>query len=166
MRKLSLPLALFLALSVAGCDVTNVYSDTEVASVPLTFRFNDATFNGGVASVQYTMPEISQPVVDHGVVVVYFRDQGTWTALPYAFGVESEDLPAVDYTVSIGYAFERRMLEVFFEVSTPDVWDAALDRLQNRYDLRAVVIRDLAFGKNAPDLSNYEAVRAYYGLPE
>jgi hypothetical protein len=166
MRHLSLPLALVIALSVAACDVTNVYSDTEVASVPLVFRFNDASFNGAVASIQYTMPEISQPVVDHGVVMVYFRDQGTWSALPYAFGVESGELPAVDYTVSIGYGFERRMLEIFVELSTPDVWDAALDRLQSRYDMRAVVIRDRAFGKNAPDLTNYEAVRDYYGLPD
>jgi hypothetical protein len=166
MRLLSLPLALLLAATVAACDVTNVYSDTEVVSVPLSFRFSEAAFNGPVASVQFTMPEITQPVVDHGAVMVYFRDQGTWTALPYAFGVESAELAAVDYTVSLGYAFERRVLEVFVEVSTAEIWDDALDRLQSRYDMRAVIIRDRAFGKNAPDLTNYEAVRDFYGLPE
>jgi hypothetical protein len=166
MKALLVPLILVSALVLSACDVTKVYSDTEVASVPLVFRFSEASFNGRVASVQFNMPEISQPVVDHGAVMVYFRDQGTWTALPYSFGVESAEVPAVDYTVSMGYAFEDRFLEAFFEISTAEVWDDALDRLQPRYDMRAVIIRDFAYGKNGPDFSNYEAVRQYYGLPE
>lgn len=164
--KATLPLLLAGMLVLSACDITNVYSDTEVASVPLTFRFQNASYNGPVASVQFDMPEISQPVVDHGAVMVYYRDQGTWTALPYSYGVESDELPAVDYTVSMGYAFERRLLEVFVEVSTAEVWDEVLDRLPSRYDMRAVIIRDRAYGKNAPDLTNYEAVRDYYGLSD
>jgi hypothetical protein len=165
MRYALLPL-LFAAVIASGCEVTNVHSDTEVRSVPLTFSFNNASFNGAVASVQFNMPEISQAVVDHGVVMVYFRDQGTWTAMPYTFGVESAELPAVDYTVSMGYGFELRFLEVFVEISTADVWDDVLDRLPSGYDMRAVIIRDYGYGKNSVDLTNYEAVKAYYGLTD
>lgn len=135
-------------------------------SVPLRFDFNEAAYVGNVASVGYTMPEISRSVVDHGAVLLYFREQGTWTAMPYTFGVESADIPAVDYSVSFGFGYEHRLLEVFVELSSgsDEVWDLALSGLPNGYDMKAVIINDRAFSKNGPDPSNYEAVRDYYGL--
>lgn len=160
--------AFFVVLTLNACSDTPVAPAGEagVVSVPLVFSFEDAAYNGAVASAQFTMPEIGRSVVDHGAVLLYFRDQGTWTALPYTFGVESLDLEAVDFTVSMGFGFDHRLLELFVELSTPEVWDDALDLLPAEYSLKAVIINDRVFSKNGPDMSDYEAVREYYGLPE
>ncbi len=162
-RILLLPL-LLLALTAAGCTIDSNKRAAEVLSVNLAFDFDDAAYVGTVASASYQMPEITRSVVDHGAVLMYFREQGTWTALPYSFGVESADLAAVDYTVSIGFGYDHRLVEVFVELSTDEVWDDVLGRLPLGYDLKAVIINDRAFRKTGPDPTNYEAVRDYYGL--
>lgn len=163
MRNL-LPLALILSLALTGCTIESNRRGADVLSVNLRFSFNDASYVGAVASASYSMPEISRSVVEHGAVLLYFREQGTWTALPYSFGVESPDLAAVDYTVSLGFGYEHRTIEFFAELSTSEVWDEVLDRLPSGYDLKAVIINDRSFNKNGPDPRNYEAVRDYYGL--
>lgn len=167
MKRLLTPFILVFAILAAGCEYpVKPQGDAGVISFPLTFRFADARFDGNVASVQFDAPEITRGVVEHGAVLVYFRDQGTWTAMPFTIGVEALHVEAVDFTISIGYAFERRLVETFVEISTEDVWDDALDLLPSRYDLKVVVINDRPFGKNAPDFSDYEAVRAFYGLTD
>lgn len=157
---------LVMALSVGGCTIDSNRRSADVLSVNLDFDFRDASYVGAVASASYNIPEITRSVVDHGAVLMYFREQGTWTALPYSFGVEAPDAPVVDYTVSIGFGFEHRMVEIFVELSTDEVWDDVLDRLPGGYDMKAVVINDRAFRKNGPDPTNWEAVRDYYGLPD
>ena len=165
MKRILTPLILVAAVFAAGCEhPVQPQGEAGVISFPLTFRFADARYDGAVASVQFDAPEITRGVVEHGAVLLYFRDQGTWTAMPYSIGIEALHVEAVDFTISMGFGFERRLIEMFVELSTADVWDDALDLLPSRYELKAVVINDRAFGKNAPDYSDYEAVRAYYGL--
>ena len=83
-----------------GCGA--VVSDIQLAQV------NDAD-----------MVQLREAFSNYGLL--FFRDQGTWTAMPYTFGVESPDLPAVDYTISMGFGYELGFLEVFYEASTDAV---------------------------------------------
>ena len=79
-------------------------------AVNVVFSLEDATRSGSVASQQFTMPDITRRVVLGGAVLAYFRDQDTWTALPYTIGRESEELIAVDYTFTLGYAYDTGFL--------------------------------------------------------
>ena len=115
------------------------------------------------------MPEITASVVDGGAVLVYFRDQSTWTALPFTVGVESSDLAAVDYTFTLGFGYDDGFLEVFVEASTDDdvVWDDILTLLPADYDMKIVIIDGFFVGKTSTlDLRDYEAVKAHFGLKE
>lgn len=151
---------------IAGCDGpvgppgppgnANVFSHT------IVFSIHDAVINGSVASAQFDVPDITGSVVDEGAVLVFFREQNTWTAMPYTFGVESPDLPAVDYTITLGFAFEWEYLELFYEAST----DAVDLSLQPDRTVKIVIIDGLGFGKTGIDLTNYEAVKAFYGLED
>ncbi len=141
--------------------------NANVIAFNVTFSFDRAVFNGAVASEQFDVPEITPSVVDGGAVLVYFRDQGTWTALPFTVGVESSDLAAVDYTFTMGYAYDDGFLEVFVEASTDDdiVWDDILTLLPAGYEMKVVIIDGFFVGKNSTlDLRDYEAVKAYFGL--
>jgi len=151
---------------VVGCDGpvgppgppgnANVFSHTVI------FSMDDAVFNGTVASSQYEIPDITGTVVDEGAVLVFFREQDTWTAMPYTFGVESPDLPAVDYTITMGFAYEWEFLELFYESST----DAVDLSLQPDRTVKIVIIDGLGFGKTGIDLTDYEAVKSFYGLKD
>lgn len=136
--------------------------DPAVISFTVDFLLADADFNGSVASVAYDAPEITRRVVREGAVMAYFREQETWTALPYTYGVESEDVEAVDYTVTLGYAYEEGFLEVFYEASYPGVLEDLPDQT-----IKVVVLDSYARARAADvDLSDYEAVRSHYGLDE
>lgn len=160
----SIPLVAALLLLVSACDATTYHDgrDASVITHTVSFSTASASINGNVASVQYEVPDISQGVVDYGAVLAFYREQGTWTAMPYTYGVESTEVPAVDYTVTLGYAYERRLMEIFYEASTDAV---DLRKLPGR-TVRFVIIRDLAYGKNGPDLRSYEQLQSYYGLPD
>lgn len=153
-----------LALVTSGCLVEVQDDDpagnADVFAFTLVFSMDDASIAGNVASVPFRLPEVTPNVVDNGAVLVYFREQGTWTALPYTFAVESDDLQAVDYTITLGYAYRDQLLEVFYEASSEDI---ILDTQPNR-DVKVVIIDALPFGKQAPDFSDYESVKAYYDL--
>lgn len=136
--------------------------NANVHSISFEFSMAEAQINGPVASVGYDVPSITPSVVDHGAVLVYFREQGTWTALPYTFAEESPDLPAVDYTITFGYAFDDAFLELFYEASTTEI---ALENQPDRR-MKAVVIDGMPLGKIGVDPSDYEAVHAYFGLDD
>jgi len=141
--------------------------NANVIAFNVTFSFDQAVFNGAVASDQFNVPEITPSVVDGGAVLVYFRDQGTWTALPFTVGVESNDLAAVDYTFTMGYGYDDGFLEVFVEASTDDdvVWDDILTLLPPDYEMKVVIIDGFVLGKNLDlDVRDYEAVKAYFNL--
>ena len=146
--------------------------NANVYSINARFDLNaDGVFSDFVANVSYDMPEFTPPVVDDGAVLVYIRDRSdTWTALPFTFGVEKIDEPVVDYTFTLGYAMEVGRLDVFVEASSNDdvVWDEILQDpfLGVSRQLKIVVIEGFFFAKDGPDLRDYEAVKAYYGLQE
>ena len=136
--------------------------NANVFSATFNFRANDLVVNGPVASVQYDVPAITPGVVDDGAVLAFFQEQGTWTAMPYTFAEESPDLPAVDYTITLGYGFDDRFLELFYESST-DAVDLTTqpDRL-----IKVVIIDGFPLGKTGIDLRDYEAVKRYFDLEE
>jgi len=147
---------------LAACDSSDHEGNAEVFSFPIRFDVDDADRNDNVLSQQFNVPEITPDVVRHGAVLVYFKEQGTWTAMPYTYGVESVSEPLVDYTVTLGYAFDTRFLEVFYETSA----DPRDIPLPSSVDMKVVIINSLPIGKNAIDLRDYEAVKRYYGLDD
>lgn len=154
--------ALF-AISLTACDGgPGPDRRADIRSLTVTFSMVDAVINNNVASVQFDVPSITRRVVDEGAVMAYFREQNTWTAMPYTFGVESPEVAAVDYTLTLGYGYERDFLEIFYEASSAEAVDL---RTQPDRSVKVVII-DSVPGKNSVDLSDYEAVKAYYGLDD
>ena len=150
---------------LAGCEVNTVESrppPQEPLAVSFTASFNmaDAFVEGTIATVVFDAPEVTSRVVQTGMVMVYVREADTWTALPYTYGVESPDLPAVDYTVSLGYAFETGRVDVFYDVSNP----VALDLVPNR-TVKVVVIRGDAVTYDV-NWTDFDDVQIHFGLPD
>ncbi len=153
--------ALAFVLFFAACDATS--DEPRVRSINLDFSMDDATFNGNVASVSYDVPEIDARVAAGGAILAFFREQGTWTAMPYTFAVDNPDIQAVDYTVTLGYAFEDRYLELFYEASTEQ---APLENQPDRVVKLVIIDADVVSSKNAIDLTDWNQVKAYYGLSD
>lgn len=160
---LNIPLLLSLFL-LSGCIIDSNKDDrTELYPLEFVFSMNDAVINGDVASVQFTTGAVTPNVVDNGAVLAYFREQGTWTAMPYTFGIESPDLLAVDYTITMGYGYDDGLIEVFYEASTPEA--PLIDQPDRR--IKAVVLEDLSYVRKANiDLNDYEAVKKYLKLKD
>ncbi len=174
MKKLStITVPILLLALLAGCDTVveegpqGPPGNANVFSLNFDFSMNDAIINGNVASAQYDVPSITPSVVDEGAVLLFFRDQGTWTAMPFVIAVESEDTPAVDYTINFGFGFDDQFIEVFYETSVADD-DFAKTLLLEQPDrqIKAVVIDGFPFGKTSIDLSDYEAVKDYFQLAD
>lgn len=163
--KAIIGLAFGLLVVLAGCEGPTgpPGRDAGVLSFEVDFFVDEAAVNGAVASAQYDVAALSPAVVAEGAVLAFFREQDTWTALPFTYGVESEDVPAVDYTVTLGYAYEAGLLEVFYELSLADE-----DLLRSLPDqrLKVVVIANPPPRPSAVNLSSYESVRRYFGLEE
>lgn len=136
--------------------------NANVFTVNFLFSMQDAIINDNVASVQYEVPSIYASVVDEGAVLLYFREQGTWTAMPYTFAVESREIQAVDYTISMGFGYDTGFLEVFYEASSADI---ALENQPDR-EIKAVIIDGFPLGKRSIDLTDYQAVKQYFGLSD
>ena len=159
-------LTFFLAIlfTASGC-IIDADDDEGVVSYPVEFIFSmdDAVINGDVASVQFTVGSVTPNVVDNGAVLAFFREQGTWTAMPYTFAVENPDIPAVDYTITIGYGYDDGLIEVFYEASTPE---APLFEQPDRR-IKAIILEDLGYLARANvDLNDYESVKAFLDLEE
>ncbi len=157
-RYALLPLLALLPI-VAACDTTT--EEARVRSVNFTFSMRNADINGSVASVQYDVPEINARVAAGGAILAFFREQNTWTAMPYTFAFENPDLPAVDYTITLGYAFEDRLFEVFYEASTPQ---APLDSQPDRTIKLVIIDADVYSSKSGIDLTNWNQVKEAYNL--
>lgn len=158
------------AIALAACEgpagPPGPPGNANVISFTFTLNPEDLRYNGPVASVGYDIPEITPDVVAGGAVLLYFYEQGTWTALPYVFAYESPELPAVDFTVTLGYAFEVGFLEVFYEASTSAVNLRELALVQTPRQLKVVIIDGFAAAKAPIDWRNYSAVKAYFGLED
>ena len=140
-----------------GC-IVEADDDPEIdfGSVEFVFSMSDAVINGDVASTQFNVPAINRAVVENGAVLAYFREQGTWTAMPFTFAVESPDIPAVDFTITMGFGFDEGFLEVFYEASSEA---ANLDEQPDRI-IKVVILDDLSLPAVANlDLNNYESVQ-------
>ncbi len=156
-------LALFTLLS-AGCDDTVSVESAGVVSREFMFDIDEADLDesGLVASAQYDVPAITRSVVDNGAVLAFFRQFNTWTAMPFTYGAESPDVPAVDYIMTLGYAFDDGFFEVFYESSSPQV--SPLDQPSRR--IKIVIIDQMPYSKKGIDLRNWDEVKAYYGLKD
>ena len=159
MRRL-LPLLAFLPL-IAACDAT--HEDARVRSIEMTFSMRNADFNGSVASVQYDVPDITPRVADGGAILAFFREQNTWTAMPYTFGVENPQIPAVDYTITLGYAFETRLVELFYEASTEE---APLEDQPDRRVKLVIIDADVYSSKAGIDYTDWNQVKAAFDLED
>lgn len=161
-RSIVPAIALAGSLLFSGCVFEN-QEGTEIRTAEFVFSIDDAVFNGDVASAQYEVRGVTPAVVDHGAVLAYFREQGTWTAMPFTIAVESPDLPAVDYTITLGYGYDDRIVEVFYEASTTA---APLEEQPDRL-IKVVILDDLGYARSAKvDLNDYEAVKAHFGLED
>lgn len=170
---------LALAVLFAGCD-TDDYDEPRdtVRSFVVDFDLADADFEGRFASIAYEAPEITPDVARRGLVAAYVRRENafgeiTWTALPYTYGVEFTEDPdspeeaAVDYTATLGYAYETDLLEVFYELSAYDdfVWDRLEE--EGRREIKVVVLsQEAARRSQGLDFGDYEAVQQRFGLNE
>lgn len=150
-----------LMLATSGCLVEESVGpqgppgrdgNANVFSLNFDFLLDDAAINGNVASVQYDVADITRRVVEEGAVLLFFRDQGTWTAMPYTFYLGN------GASVSFGFGYDLGFLEVFYETSgsNPAV-------LPDR-EMRAVIIDGFPAFKTGIDLMDYDAVAEYYGL--
>ena len=170
MKSIRVAILATLVIGAAGCDggvgppgpEGPPGRDAGVFSQTFDFSMENAQFDGPVASVAYDVPLITPDVARYGAVLVFFEEQETWTAMPFTFAEESPDLPAVDFTITLGYAYDEALLEVFYEASTEEV-DL---RTQPDRRMKLVVIEGLPASKAGVDLSDYEAVKAYFGLEE
>ena len=159
---------------VVGCDESVVAPAglggiANVRALNVVFSLENATFNETVASEKFEVPAVTPSVVDRGAVLVYFRDQGTWTALPFTIGIESSEMPVVDYTFTIGYGYDDSLVEIFVEASTADslVWEDIVSILPQSYVMKIVVIDGFAADEHQDlDLSDYQAVEEYFSLAE
>lgn len=164
-------LLLLWLLALVGCDdgpTEPPRSDVSVYPFEVDFRVDEAEFVDSFVLVQFDAPEISSAVTAEGAVLAYARIADTWTALPYTYGVESEDVPAVDYTVTLGYAYDTNLLEVFYDLSFGDpemVRDFAFEHLPDRR-IKVVVFEDFVAARATVDVTSYEAVRQHFGLEE
>ncbi len=154
-------LSLALISMAAGCMIDETVGPTgpqgppgnaNVFTLNFDFLMADAAINGNVASVQYDVPDITTGVVDEGALLLFFRDQGTWTAMPYTFYTDGGD------AVSMGFGYEVGLLEVFYETAFTD---PAL--LPDR-EMKAVIIDGFSAFKAGIDLKDYEVVARYFNL--
>ena len=137
-------------------------SGLDIYSTQFDFTPSSATLNGSVLSQQFNVPAIDASVVDAGAVLLYYREQNSWTAMPYTYAVDDPAQKAVSYTISLGFAFEDRFLEVFYEAST----DAVNLRQQPARRIKLVVLGPDLAGKRGIDYSNYAEVKAAFGLKD
>ena len=172
-RAILTGIGVFIFALLAGCETTVVEEgppgppgprgadgNANVFSINFDFVMADAIINEKVASVQYDVPGITPTVVDEGAVLAFFREQGTWTALPYTFGFDNPEQQAVDFIITFGFGYDDGFLEVFYEASADGV---TFESLPDR-EMKAVVIDGFPLGNAPVDLRNYEAVKQYFGL--
>jgi hypothetical protein len=156
-------LSLALVSMTAGCIIDETVGpsgpqgpdgNANVFTLNFDFLMADAAINGNVASVQFDVPDITVGVVDEGALLLFFRDQGTWTAMPYTFYTDAGD------AVSQGFGYEVGFLEVFYETAFTD---PAL--LPDR-EMKAVIIDGFPAFKAGIDLNDYEAVSQYFKIQD
>jgi hypothetical protein len=184
--------ALLFALSFAACDQgppgpsgppgpPGPPGETAtVTSFDLIFDVDTAieSTDGLVLFSEYDTPEITNNVVTAGLVMAYYFEEtsGTWTAMPYTYGEESQEIDAVDYTLTFGYAFSTGFMQIFYEASAPFALDFAVSRdvrvaifssgflTANLAKSDASVIEKLETAYPDTDFRNYQEVAKQFDL--
>ncbi|PEN05675.1 hypothetical protein CRI93_12250 [Longimonas halophila] len=117
---------------------------------------------GLVLFQNYDFPEITESVNNNGFVQAYYlADNDTWTAMPYTFGDESPDINAVDYTLTLGYAWNVGLVQLFYEASAPFALDFARTRT-----VKIVVADGRAATTAGVEWSDYSSVKQHFDLEE
>ena len=160
--------AILAAVVLAACSDTvgpeGPPGNANVHSQLVTFSTRVADHFGHFASQKYAVAAITPSVVDHGAVLAYARLAGTWTALPYSFAYESRDLAMVDCCVTLGYAYDDALLEVFLDTFgiDPAARDAINAEFAEPLTIKLVVIDGFPLGQ--VDHSDHAAVVSAYAL--
>jgi hypothetical protein len=87
------------------------YSDN--ASI-INFKFDkdDLTISDQLAIYQVNIPEITQEIVDNGVVIVYKLSGAKWQAMPFSMPIDVGEMLSVDYVLDVGYFYETGLLSI------------------------------------------------------
>ena len=102
------------------------------------------------------VPEITQDIVDNGLVLVYYRadTQDPWTALPYTIVSHNPDyIEKLDFIYDLGFV---------------GMQSQASDRNATAYEgiFRVIVATAIPVGKMEVDYSNYHEVSTLLGIYE
>jgi hypothetical protein len=113
-----------------------------------------ANYNGGTTAT-IAVPAITQDIADNGTVLVYLSFSSGWRGLPFTF---------VSGTISRTMVYYYRVGNVTLQLFSNDT-DPAAQVYTGSYKI--VVISGRPGKTDEPvDYSDYEAVKAYYGLSE
>ena len=102
------------------------------------------------------VPEITSDIVDHGMVMVYYRPdtQSPWIALPYTYiSHDPEFIEKLDFIYDLGFV---------------GIQSQATDREAAAYEgfFRLIVASAVPVGKMEVDLTDYNAMAEFYNLTE
>jgi hypothetical protein len=123
----------------------NVYG-----SYNITLNSGDWVSFGTYYYADITVPNISQAIVDRGVVMVYEQAIPVWNALPYTWG-----------NLSISYDFGLNIVHIFYENT-----DGTQTQIPGTRTFRIVCISALnAKAHSNVDWKNYTEVKKTFNLP-
>jgi len=157
---LSLSILLSFALFLTSCEGDQgpagpAGEDAEFTSITVTFTGAEAGITGSFSEYNIDVPEITQDIVDHGVVLVYLNDslnpepEGRWILIPFAMIVE-------DITISFIYSYGVGTLSMVFNSSDAE-WPFSAD---SYYHLKIVILAGATQG--GVNLGNFEEINPCY----
>lgn len=122
------------------------------------FGTNDITLNSSdwVANETYfyadiTSPEITQAIIDHGVVIVYEKSELFWNALPYTWGI-----------ISVSFDFGLKTVGIYYNNN-----DGSQTINPGTKTFRIVSISaSNAKAYSNIDWKNYDSVKKTFNLPD
>jgi hypothetical protein len=112
--------------------------------------------DGYFLALDLEVPEITQDIVDFGLVLVYYRidNQSPWIALPYT---------NISYTPDY-----VEKLDVIYNLGFVGLQSQATDRQANAYEgtFRVIVASAIPISKTEMDYHDYDAVSIWLGLED
>jgi len=116
MRKYLFLIVLF---SITACDSFKgptgpqgtSYSDN-ASIINFEFDKSDLIIMDQLAIYQIDIPEITQEIVDNGVVIVYRLSGSMWQAMPFSMPIDINVQYSVDYVLDVGYFYETGKLSI------------------------------------------------------
>jgi len=124
-------LFLIVVLSIVSCDQfkgpTGPQGESYVDNTSIiNFEFDkdDLTISNQLAIYQINIPEITQEIVDNGIVIVYKLSGSKWQAMPFSMPIDVGEMLSVDYVLDVGYFYETGLLSI---VQTSSLKPALID---------------------------------------